>query len=84
MVIARKENTRDEMKRELILPICILLIGYCLRWFPVGNTKIASFAASYLCFRICFTVYTEQDSGRLHVIGLRKATREEIREYAKT
>lgn len=72
------------MKRELILPICNLLIGYRLRWFRVRNTKITSIAASYLCFRVCVAVYTVQNSGRIHVIGLRKAAREKIREYAET
>lgn len=41
-------------------------------------------ATSYLDSRICVAVYIEQDSGRIHVISLRKATREEIRKYAET
>lgn len=41
-------------------------------------------ATSYIDSRICVAVYIEQDSGRIHVISLRKATREEIRKYAET
>ena len=41
-------------------------------------------ATSYFDSRVCVAVCIEQDSGRIHVISLRKATREEIRKYAET
>jgi uncharacterized DUF497 family protein len=41
-------------------------------------------ATSYIDSRVCVAVYTEQESGKIHVISLRKATKEEIRKYAET
>ena len=41
-------------------------------------------ATSYVDSRVCVAVYTEQESGKIHVISLRKATKEEIRKYAET
>jgi len=40
-------------------------------------------ATSYIDSRICVAVYTEQESGKIHVISLRRATKEEIRHYAE-
>lgn len=41
-------------------------------------------ATSYIDSRLFVAVYTEQIGGVIHVISLRKATREEIRKYAET
>lgn len=40
-------------------------------------------ATSYIDSRVCVAVYTEKESSEIHVISLRKATREEIRNYAE-
>lgn len=40
-------------------------------------------ATSYIDSRICVAVYTEQETGKIHVISLRRATKEEIRQYAE-
>ena len=40
-------------------------------------------ATSYVILEFCVAVYTEQESGKIHVISLRKATKEEIRNMPK-
>ena len=85
------EYTWDERKRESNLAKHKIDFAdmHSFNWVlativPDENYEERLIATSYIDSWVCVAVYIEQDSGRIHVISLRKATREEIRKYAET
>lgn len=85
------EYTWDERKRESNLAKHKIDFAdmYSFNWVlativPDREYEDRWIATSYIDSRVCVAVYIEQDGGRIHVISLRKATREEIRNYAET
>lgn len=85
------EYTWDERKRRSNLAKHKIDFAdmYSFNWViativPDKEYEDRFIATSYIDSRVCVAVLTELDSGRIHVISLRKATREEIRNYAET